>query len=100
MAKTKRRPVSKRTRAAHLPGMEPPRIAEIDTAAERYFDAKSERMELTKKEVEYKEDLKRAMKEHGQTHYVTPDDLECSLGVSEEVSCKRKKADVTVNGEE
>ncbi len=52
-----------------IPGTEPKSIKEIDTAAEAYVEARDERMKLTEREVEAKQNLIRVMEKHDLSTY-------------------------------
>jgi hypothetical protein len=52
-----------------IPGTERKTIKEIDAAAEAYIEARDERMELTKREVEAKSLLLEAMQKHNVDTY-------------------------------
>ena len=55
------------------PEMIPPKIKEIDVAADGYYDVMMERTVLSKEEHELKENLIKIMLFHGETRYVMPD---------------------------
>jgi hypothetical protein len=59
----------KQPKQARLKGMEDPKIAELEVAAEEYADVRDRRMELTKEEVSTQGELLRLMKKHGKTTY-------------------------------
>lgn len=60
---------STRPKEQHLPGLEPKTIPAVHTAIEEYVEARDNRMELTKIEVEKKGVLLAAMKAAGITEY-------------------------------
>lgn len=84
---------------ALIPDMEPPRVPELDDAADEYHDLKERRMELLQEEVEAKERVKGLMHEHGLTTYTTASDLICTREEEEAVKVRRKKAPKGQNGE-
>lgn len=69
----KKKPKRERAQKQHLPGMEPPRIKELDKAARSYVQTRDERMALTKDEVNAKTLLLELMKKHQLTVYDTPE---------------------------
>lgn len=79
--KPKREPKPKQ---AHLIGMEPPSVPEIDKAASAYCDVRDQRMEMTKVEVEKKTILLHVMQKHGFKVYDLPD------GSGKQVVCTSK----------
>lgn len=58
-----------KAKQGHLEGMEPPVIKEIERAADRYVEARDERMRLSETEAEAKELLTAVMKKHELTVY-------------------------------
>ena len=101
MAETKKRGRPKRQKPGFLPGMEPPSIPELDDAAEVYFEAKTERQEASEAEKNTKNNLIEKMIAHGQTRYVTANELVVDLLSKSNVSCKKKtEAKAETNGEE
>ena len=57
----------------HLPTMEPPKLPVIDRAAQKYAEARDERMAAGKVEKELKEELLALMEEQGLPEYVNGD---------------------------
>lgn len=74
-----------------LPGTEPPSIPALDEAMARYQELKTERMELTKQEVEAKAKVAELMKAHKLKAYKDEaDDLIASIEAGEpKVKVKR-----------
>jgi hypothetical protein len=56
-----------------IPGTQPDKIPEIETAAAAYVEARDERMSLTEREVARREELEAAMTKHGLTEYAYED---------------------------
>src|SRR5260370_32971932 len=59
----------KKPRQARLPEMEDPQIEELESAAERYAEIRDERMALTPREKQLKDDVLAAMKRHSKEKY-------------------------------
>ncbi len=96
-AKAKRKP---RQKPAYIPGLEPPSIPELDDAAEAYYEAKTDRQAASEVEKNTKESLVEKMVSHGQTRYITANDLVVDLLSKSNISCKKKaEAKVETNGE-
>jgi hypothetical protein len=78
-----------------VPGTERDHIAEVDTAAESYIEARDERMDLTEKESEAKEALLSVMKKHRLDVYrdenVVPPLVVTLIPGSDDVKVKRVK---------
>lgn len=66
-------PTLHRPSQGHIDGFEPPRIAEIDEAAEEYRCVRDERMGLQQEEAKLKAKLLLLMQEHELTIYPIPD---------------------------
>lgn len=96
----KARPKKKREKQGYLPGTEPPQIKVLDEAADIYFEAMRDRVKLSKKEDEAKDNLIDKMKEHGLTVYETPDGLRVEVLNKSNVKCKQKKEPTEAEGEE
>ena len=84
-----------RHRQGHLNGLEPPRIKQLDDAAEVYYDVMQARCKLAKEEDEAKDNLTDKMKEHQVDRYETQDGLVVTVTSKSNVKVKRKE-----NGEE
>lgn len=105
--KTRAKP-SRRTRTTQPdipgvegPGVSVPRIAELDDIGQEYKDARDERMELTKKEVDAKGRLKGAMLKHGLQVYKLDDNYNVVLEPGEvEVKIKKIKAESNGSGDD
>lgn len=78
--------------------MEPPRIKEIDSAADIYYDVMTDRCRLSKDEDEAKTNLIEKMKAHGLDLYETPDGLVVSI-LNKSNAKVKKKQDAEENGE-
>lgn len=78
MGKKAKAPKKSKPKQKDLPGMEERRIPELHTAAENYAEVRDERMILTKKEVELKDELLGMMKKHGKESYKF-DDVEIKV---------------------
>lgn len=65
------KPKKKRPKQQHLPGegMSPPAIPAIDRAVEAYVEVRDERMKLTEKEVETRDELANQMAKHDLKRY-------------------------------
>lgn len=81
--------------------MDPPRIKELDDAADIYFDAMQERVKLSKAEDEAKDNLIDKMKENKMQLYQTSDGLMVTITAKSNVKVKRKgEAESSSNGDE
>jgi hypothetical protein len=87
----------KRVKQEFIPGTEPPRVREIDDAAETYYEAMMERVKLSKDEDEAKQNLIDKMVKHDIERYETPDGLVITVTNKKNVKAKKKNDD---NGEE
>lgn len=99
MAKTAKRG-RPRGKQIMIPGTEPGGIAELDGAADTYYDAMMERTRLSKEEHEAKDALIDKMKENGLTVYETTDGLVVRVVDHSNVKCKRKNAEENGDGDE
>jgi hypothetical protein len=81
--------------------LEPPRIKELDDAADDYHALKEQRMELTKQEAEAKQRVVELMKSNDLVKYTTASDLEVTREheTVDMVKVKRKKPPTAENGE-
>lgn len=84
MAKTKR------PRQGQIPGTEPPRVQEVEEAADTYVAARDERMRLLKDETKLADRLLFVMREHSLRVYEF-DGQTVSLDTTEKVRVRRKK---------
>jgi hypothetical protein len=89
-AKTK--PKKEKVKQAHLDGMDPPSIQEVELAADAYYDAMMDRCELSTKEKETQGVLQEVMKKHGLTLYKMPDGRTCVVEGSTKVRIHKPKA--------
>ncbi len=80
-----------RLKQAHLDGMEPPSINEIDEAAQKYYDLNDKSWKMRGKVDEAREELLEVMKKHKLTVYDF-DNKEVSVTEKEIVKVKKKKA--------
>jgi len=88
-------PEAKKPRQARLPEMEDPQIEELESAAERYAEIRDERMALTPREKQLKDDLLAAMKRHGKEKY-NRDGIEIKVVHEKEtVKVRLKKSEST-----
>ena len=81
---------TRKPKQGHLSGMEPPSIAELDDAADNYFETMTDRCKLSKTEDEQKTALIEVMKSHRMARYVTADGLVVTVTDKSNVKCKRK----------
>ena len=88
----------RKARQGYLAEMEPPRIKEIDEAAEIYYDVMQQRCTLSKEEDEAKDNLIDKMKENDVNLYETADGLMVCITQKSNVKVK-KKADPEENGD-
>lgn len=88
----------KRPEQQHLPGQEPKKIGPVHAAIEEYVEARDNRMELTKIEVEKKSVLLAAMKKAGIESYAV-DGHEATLDVEETVKAKLHEEEEEVEPE-
>src|SRR5260370_277267 len=65
--------VARKLRSHHLPGMEPPSIPALDTAAAGFYHANREKKIATENAVEAANAVAGLMREHKLTNYTTPD---------------------------
>jgi len=72
-----------------LPGMENPSIPDLDAKAEAYRKARNSRMRMLEKEVEARDILQAAMKDHKLKYYEYEDQI-VVLDVQEKVKVKSK----------
>jgi len=91
MTTTKR----KRAKQEWIDGTKPESDSELSTLAGQLFDVRTERMELTKHEVELADQLIAAMKRKGVEVYDDPDNgiVVAIKHSAEKVSVKRKSSD-------
>lgn len=82
--------MAKEAKKAHLDGMEPPSIKEIDEAADSYVSLRDKRMKMLAKEVEAKGELEEIMKKHELKTY-TYEDKTVELVPSEKVKVRKVK---------
>lgn len=73
-----------------LPGMEQPRIDELEAAAERYHAAKVERMEMTTKEKILKDILIHCMEQNDLKRYETRNGVQVTRKTKTNVKTDRK----------
>lgn len=88
-AAAKRRP-----KQTFIPGTEPKSVPDIDDVAERLYETRKERMELSRKEGELVAKLVVLLKQHKLRVYKN-DELEVELRVVEEKVRVKRKADET-----
>lgn len=74
----------------YFEGMEPPRIEELDKAAETYHAAKTQRMEFTEEEKLRKDILTHLMQQHDLKRYETPEGLVVTRITKSNVKTDRK----------
>jgi len=77
-----------KAKQAHLEGMEPPTIAEVEAAAEKYYDLNDKSWKLREKVSDAKDELLEVMKANDLTVY-RYDDKEITVVDKETVKVKR-----------
>lgn len=87
-----RKPREPKAKQAHLPGMDPPSITEIDEAAEAYVEVRDERMALTESEGERRGLLLELMKKHELSTYEFDGKI-VSVLAEEKVKVKKSKVE-------
>lgn len=85
------RPRKERPRQKEFPGMEKPRIKEIEDAAYDYRDKRDARMACSVEEKEAANKLVEVLKKHKVKHYDLDDDLEAAIVPTEFKVKVRKK---------
>ncbi len=80
-----------RAKQLRIPGTEPGGIAELDTAADSYYDTMQSRLKLTKEEDEAKTTLIEAMKRHQVKSYESTDGIVVTVSTEAKDSVKVKK---------
>lgn len=82
-----------RPKQMNIPGTLPPRIKELEKAADKYVEARDSRIALTEEEVASREALAALMHQHGLTSY-RYDERIITLVPAEKVKVKKDKPEV------
>lgn len=88
----------KKLRQGYFKEMAPPRLRQIDDAAEIYVERRDERIKCNAEEKTAKDFLIDVMKQAGLHRYETPDGMVVEVTAASNVKCRRK--DEPEQGEE
>lgn len=86
----KKRARPPKARQGHLPGLESPSIPAIDKAADKYVDARNERMEALQEEIKLRDVLEHAMKE-AELKVYEYDGFIVEFSLEEKIKVRKKK---------